>query len=163
MVAAVATPDPLDVPAPRSLRDGGAAGASDEDGRARRRRPSMATIALLLIGALLGAGSTLAWTVRPTARVVTGVVGAIDDRATAILLDEPADLREVGLGITGVMWRDRSDAGPDDGWQRTLSATGNPTCLTPDDVGATVRLGLVTDPGGADRPPSEVIAWLECR
>ncbi|CAN5402455.1 hypothetical protein BH23ACT9_BH23ACT9_13610 [soil metagenome] len=90
-------------------------------------------VAALLIGAVLGAYGTLTWNVRPSGRVVTGVVGAIDDTAAAIRLSEPAELTDTGLGIAGVLWRDGAAGGDpaDAEWQRGISEAGFPTCLTP--------------------------------
>lgn len=114
---------------------------------------------MIAIGAVFGAVTTLAWSAGPSSRVVEGVVGAIDDTGSAIQLSEPAEESDVGYGIVGIQWRDAADGGP---WQRQVAEDGFPTCLDPADVDRPVRLGLVTDPGGTDRPPSEVVAWLEC-
>lgn len=133
--------------------------ARQEAVRARLpRRPGLAALAPLVIGALFGAVATLTWDVHPTGRTIAGVLGAIDPTGSAITLSSPAELEDVGLGVVGVLWRE----GPAGEWQRRLSDTGHPTCLEPGDVGQPVRLGLVTDPGGPGRPPSEVVAWVEC-
>ena len=118
---------------------------------------------MLLIGAVFGSTSTLAWRVGPSARTVTGTVSDIDPAASAIVLRDaegPGDvagLADVGLGIVGVLWSDGAGE-----WRRGLSPQGHPTCLSPEDVGRVVDVGLVTDPGGLGRPSSEVIAWLRC-
>lgn len=119
-------------------------------------------MAALAIGAVFGALGTLSWQAHPSARVVAGQVAAIDDTASAIALTGPDDLADVGFGVVGVLWRDPEGPVGGRGWQRTLSPDGHPTCLTPDDEGREVQLGLVTDPGGVGRPASEVVAWLEC-
>ncbi len=127
------------------------------------RRPGLRTVMALVLGAVFGAVGTLTWQVHPSARTITGIVGAIDDSGSAVLLSEPAEMTTVGLGVVGVLWRDSgTDTVPPGDWQRTLAADGFPTCLAPGDVGRSVTLGLVTDPGGSDRPPSQVVAWLEC-
>lgn len=116
-----------------------------------------------LIGAVFGTVATLTWDVRPDSRVVEGVVAAIDDRAVVIRLSEPAELSDRGFGIVGALWREAVPDGVVPGeWRRTASDEGDPTCLSPDDAGRTVTLGLVSDPGGSGRPVSEVVAWLEC-
>jgi len=122
-----------------------------------RRRPALRTVLLLVIGAVFGAVATLTWTVAPSGRTVTAVVAAVDQTGSAIAVSAPEDLVDTGLGLVGVLWRDGEGA-----WQRTISADGYPTCVQPGDVDTTVRLGLVTEPGGPDRPPVEVVAWLEC-
>ncbi len=127
------------------------------------RRPRLTTVLLLVLGAVFGAVGTLTWQVAPSARSVTGVLGAIDDSGSALLLAEPPDLADVGFGIVGVLWREAATADrPAGEWQRSVSDDGFPTCLAPGDEGRTVRLGIVTEPGGADRPSSQVVAWLEC-
>ena len=126
------------------------------------RRPPYQLVLILLIGAVFGAVATLTWTASPSSRTVTGTVAAIDDTGSAILLAGVDDLEDVGLGIVGVTWRTAGSDGEAGEWVRATSDAGFPTCLTPDDVGRAVRVGLVTDPGGADRPPSTAVAWLEC-
>lgn len=121
------------------------------------RRPGVRVILLLVIGALFGAFGVLSWSVEPSSRVVEGVVGAIDPTGSAIQLADPAELADRGFGVVGVLWREGAGE-----WQRSVSADGFPTCLSPDDVGRPVLLGLVTDPGGVGRPPSEVVAWVQC-
>lgn len=128
---------------------------TEDDGS--RRRPPLRIVALLVLGAVFGALGVITWSVEPSARSVSGTVGAIDQTGSALLLAEPEELAETGLGLVGVLWR---DAGGE--WRRSVSDDGFPTCLTPDDVGRQVTIGLVTDPGGVDRPPSEVVAWIEC-
>lgn len=113
---------------------------------------------LLAVGAIFGALSTLTWNVGPSGRVVAGSVADIDPTGSAILLAEPEDLADIGLGIVGVLWS-QGDSGE---WQRSLSADGFPTCLSPEDRGSRVEIGLVRDPGGLGRPASEVVAWLRC-
>ena len=85
-----------------------------------------------------------------------------------------ADPRRVAHACaTGAMWVDAdrgetiaAHAWPEGvvpgEWRRTASEEGHPTCLSPDDAGRAMTLGLVSDPGGSDRPASEVVAWLEC-
>ena len=121
------------------------------------RRPGLRAVLLLVIGAVFGAVATLTWTVAPSGRTVTAVVAAVDPTGSAIAVSEPADLADTGLGLVGVLWRDGEGE-----WQRSLSEEGYPTCVGPDDVDTMVRLGLVTEPGGPDRPAVEVVAWLEC-
>lgn len=123
----------------------------------RARRPSLQVVLLLVIGALFGAFGVITWQVRPTARTVDGVVGTIDPTGSALVLSEPEELDDVGFGLVGVLWKEGEGE-----WQRTLSDDGHPTCLAPGDEGRDVLLGLVTDPGGVDRPASEVVAWLQC-
>ncbi|WP_370326304.1 hypothetical protein [Euzebya sp.] len=155
---------------------------ADAQPRRLRRLPPWQPVALLAIGAVFGALTTLTWdqpgsTDEPvpaessaeaavTTRVVEGVVGAIDDTGSAIQLSEPAAESEIGYGIVGVLWRDTADGdgdGEDAPWQRAVADDGYPTCLDPGDVGRDVALGLVREPGSEDRPASEVVAWLECR
>jgi hypothetical protein len=127
------------------------------------RRPGLTTVMALVIGAVFGAVGTLTWQVQPTGRAVTGTVAAIDGTGSAIALAEPAELAGTGFGVVGTLWRQVGpDGAPAGEWVRTLSDSGFPTCLRPGDEGREVTLGLVTAPGGADRPASEVVAWLEC-
>ena len=131
---------------------------SDEEAPQRPRRlPAPRTFLLLLLGAVFGAAMTLTWTTGPSSRVVAAVVAEVDPSGSAMLVSEPEDLRGVGLGLVGILWQDG-----DGEWQRTLAADGFPTCVSPDDVGQAVELGLVADPGGLGRPATEVVGWLRC-
>jgi hypothetical protein len=128
----------------------------------------MSVVGLLLIGAIMGTLGTLSWTQRPSTRVVTGVVVAIDDTGAAIRVAAAGDLsRDLfggrGIGVVGVLWREAvPEEEPVQQWRRTASDSGHPTCLSPEQIPRGVTLGMVTDPGGAGRPATEVVAWLEC-
>lgn len=121
------------------------------------RRPPWRSVALILIGAVFGAVGTLTWSAGPTTRTVEAPVAAVEESGIAMLLEEPADLADTGLGLVGVLWREGEGE-----WTRGLSADGHPTCVAPGDEGRTVRVGLVTVPAASDRPPSLSVAWLEC-
>ncbi len=112
---------------------------------------------MLVIGAVFGAVATLTWTAGPSVRVVEGTVGEVEGTGVAMRLSEPADLADTGLGLVGILWREGDAA-----WTRGLSDAGFPSCIRPGDEGLEVLLGLVLDPGGGDRPPSEVVAWVQC-